>query len=107
MNIGEIVWKTTATFDQFSKRSIELQWVRAADSIAANISEGDGRYSYKENKLFCYYARGTLYETRTWLIKARKRNLINETDCQKLKIDIETCGKMLNSYTKFIGSTND
>jgi len=40
INIGETVWKTTETFDPFSKRSIGLQLVRAADSMSANISEG-------------------------------------------------------------------
>jgi four helix bundle protein len=40
INIGETVWKTTEIVDPFSKRSIGLQLVRAADSMSANISEG-------------------------------------------------------------------
>ena len=58
--------------------------MEAADSIAANISEGHGRYFFKENRNFCYYARGSLVETKTWLFKARTRNLIPEDEFSKL-----------------------
>jgi four helix bundle protein len=35
---------------------------RAVQSIAANIAEGFGRYSYQENIQFCRRARGSAYE---------------------------------------------
>jgi len=38
------------------------------DSIAANLSEGFGRYHYKEKKNFSYYSIGSLYETKTWIV---------------------------------------
>ncbi|WP_366521760.1 four helix bundle protein [uncultured Proteiniphilum sp.] len=31
------------------------QWVRASDSIAANISEGFGRYTPNDSKKFLYH----------------------------------------------------
>jgi len=53
--------------------------IKAVDSVAANISEGFGRYHYKEAKHFSYYSRGSLYETKTWLtkvlIKKNKENV--------------------------------
>ncbi len=78
MIIGEESWKLVSRWDFFAKETLGKQLVRAADSIAANIAEGYGRYSFKEKKLFCFYARGSLYETRTWLKKAQKRGLITE-----------------------------
>ena len=48
------------------------QLVRASDSIAANISEGYSRFQYKENRQFVFVARGSLYETKTFMKKARK-----------------------------------
>jgi len=44
--------------------------------------EGFGRFHYKENIKFCFYARGSLEETQDWLRKAYTRNLI---DCNKKK----------------------
>lgn len=40
------------------------QLVRAIDSVAANLSEGFGRYHYKETRIFGYYSRGSLYESK-------------------------------------------
>ena len=75
---GEKVWGIVIQWNYFAKDSIGKQLVRFADSVAANLSEGFGRFSYKENKQFCYYARGSLYETRTWLTKGNDRELIND-----------------------------
>jgi four helix bundle protein len=56
------------------------QFVDAADSAALNISEGYGRFHYKENKNFCYYSRGSAKETLTATHKAKARNLITEEE---------------------------
>ncbi|MEN8123453.1 MAG: four helix bundle protein [Bacteroidota bacterium] len=80
------------------------QLVRAIDSVAANLSEGFGRYHYKEAKNFSYYSRGSLYETKTWITKAKNRNLITEDDFTHFKEEINIIGKMLNSYIKSIGT---
>jgi len=76
---------------------------RAVDSIAANLSEGFGRYHYKEAKNFTYYSRGSLFESRTWLSKAHNRNLVDESSFLKMKNDLDVIGKMLNSYINTLG----
>src|SRR6188472_779675 len=78
MQLGEDAWALTADWQWFEKSSMVLQLVRSADSVAANISEGYGRYSFKENARFCYYARGSLRETMTWLTKAHNRKLMSD-----------------------------
>lgn len=60
MDLGERAWKIVTAWDYFAKDTVGKQWVRAADSIAANISEGYGRFFYKENRQYGYYARGSL-----------------------------------------------
>ncbi len=50
MEIGEQVWSLVMPWDYFAKDTVGKQVVRSADSIAANISEGFGRYSYKDNR---------------------------------------------------------
>jgi four helix bundle protein len=105
MELGEKVWNIIDKWDFFSKDTIGKQLVRAADSIAANLSEGFGRYHYLENKHFSYYSRGSLYETKTWITKAHNRKLINDSDFLFLSNDIDYIGKMLNNYIKSIGKT--
>jgi len=78
MEMGEQVWSTVVKWDYFAKDTIGKQWVRAIDSVGANISEGFGRNTFKDSRLFYYIARGSLYESKTWLDKAKNRNLISE-----------------------------
>ena len=104
MDIGERVWVVVCKWDYFAKDTVGKQLVKSVDSIAANLSEGYGRFHYKENKQFCYYSRGSLYETKTWLKKAHVRGLIIDDDFQFLQSDLETIAYMLNNYIKSIGT---
>jgi four helix bundle protein len=65
MEMAEKIWNIVIGWDFFLKDTIGRQLIRAADSIAANLSEGYGRYHYKENINFSYYSRGSLFETKT------------------------------------------
>ena len=62
------------------KRDVIKKWklldhlIECALSIGSNIAEGFGRFHYKENVKFLYYARGSLAETKSrlryfWLVK--------------------------------------
>jgi four helix bundle protein len=103
MDLGERVWEIVIEWDYFAKDTIGKQFVKAVDSVAANLSEGFGRYYYKENKQFCYYSRGSLHETLTWLTKAKNRGLINVEDFDSIRKDVDTIGLKLNNYIKSIG----
>lgn len=48
MNIGERVWEIVLEWNYFARDTVGKQLVKAADSVAANLSEGWGRYYYKE-----------------------------------------------------------
>lgn len=74
MTIGEEVWDLVNQWDYFAKDTVGKQLVKSVDSISANISEGYGRFHYKENKQFCYYSRGSLTETSTWIKKLKTGN---------------------------------
>ena len=105
MDLGEEVWSIVLKWDYFEKDTVGKQMVRSADSIAANLSEGYGRYHYKEAKNFSYYSRGSLYETKTWLTKAKNRKLISEEKANELISSIDIIGIKLNNYIKSIGKT--
>lgn len=107
MVFGEKVWSMVMAWGYFEKDTIGKQLVKATDSIAANLSEGLGRYHFREAKNFGYYSRGSLFETKTWLTKANSRKLIVEGDFNKLISDLDTIGKMLNSYINSIGEVKE
>lgn len=106
MKLGDEVWEITSRWNFYTKETIGKQLVRAADSIAANISEGYGRFHYKENKHFNFIARGSLFETKTWLEKAASRGLIEASMFEILKKEMNDLGRMLNSYIKKIGNVD-
>jgi four helix bundle protein len=106
MDVAERVWVVVSQWSYFEKDTVGKQLVRAVDSVAANLSEGLGRYHYKERKNFSYYARGSLFETKTWLIKAKSRNLIDSNICTQLIMELETIGKMINSYISTLNDNN-
>jgi four helix bundle protein len=97
------IWDLVLHWDFFAKDTVGKQMVRSADSIGANIAEGFGRYHYKENKNFCYFSRGSIIETKTWLKKSKARELIDETTYQSLLSQLEAIHLKLNIYIKFIG----
>jgi len=84
MQLAEKVWEIAMKWDSFAKYSIGKQYTEAADSIGSNINEDFGRFHFKDSKNFLYYSRGSLYETRTWTIKAYNRKLITEEEKQRI-----------------------
>ncbi len=103
MDIGEKIWKDVVKWDYLAKDTVGKQLIRSADSVAANLSEGFGRFFYKENRQFCYYSRGSLFETRTWLTKAYNRQLISEKEFKDFLKDIRNIGVKVNNYIHSIG----
>src|ERR1700744_4688192 len=97
------IWFIVIEWEYFAKDTIGKQLVRAADSIGANIAEGFGRYHFKENKNFCYFSRGSIIETKSFLRKSKTRGLINDTDFNSLIQQLETIHLKLNIYIKNIG----
>lgn len=107
MELGEKIWNIVMRWDFFTKDTIGKQLIKSADSVAANLSEGYGRFHYNEAKHFGYYSRGSLSETKTWLTKATNRKLITENDFNLLINDVDVIGKMLNAYIKSIGTVSN
>lgn len=102
--LSDMVWNIVLKWDSFSKMTIGRQLVETADGISANIAEGFGRYHFKENRNFCYYARGSLEETKVWLRKGIRRNLLDLSENPELTEIVETLPKRLNAYIKTIGT---
>ena len=93
-------------WDFFTKDTVGKQVCRCADSISANIAEGYGRFHFKENKNFCYYSRGSILETKSFLRKMKHRDLVTTEQYLSLFKKLESIHIKLNAYIKYIGKSS-
>lgn len=100
--ISDEVWRIVLTWGNFAKDTVGKQLVRAADSIGANIAEGNGRGSFQDNRRFVRIARGSLNETKHWLRRAFMRGLLTETQVATLKPILAELAPRLNAYLNSI-----
>ena len=75
---------------------ISNQINRASLSIAANIAEGNGRFTKADRKHFFYISRGSVQECVPLLELAKRRKLILLTDHEAMKADLEEIARMLS-----------
>ncbi len=101
--LSDYIWHLFDAWDRKAQNTLGYQIIRAADSISANIAEGYGCYHYADRKRFYFYARGSFEEVKTWLGKARRRNLLSDEDTIFLQNITHELGPKLNA---FIRSTN-
>ena len=101
--IADTIWEVVESWKPFARDTVGKQLVRAADSIGANIAEGDGRGSFQDHRRFVRIARGSLNETKHWLRRAFRRKLLTETQIEELKPMFDELGPRLNAYLKSIG----
>lgn len=104
--IGRRVWDIVIRWDYFAKTTLGRQIVRSADSISLNISEGSGRFYYRDRKLFYYYSRGSLYETLEALKKGFERNLISKEEFESLSTMIHEFAIKLNKFINAVVPDN-
>jgi len=102
IELADRIWHLVIDWTRFGRETLGYQIIRSSDSIASNISAGHGRFFYKENRGFCYVARGSLYETKTFLIKAKNRKLMTLQDYTSIHGEIELLIGKLNAYIRYI-----
>jgi four helix bundle protein len=94
--------KLIKAFPSFEKFELASQMRRASRSVTHNISEGYGRFHFKENAQFCRISRGSLYEILDQIITAHDENYINLEQCSKLKSMANENIKILNGYINYL-----
>ena len=105
--LADEIWNIVIKWDALAKDTVGKQIIRSADSIGANIAEGDGRGSYQDHRRYIKIARGSLYETKHWLRRAYTRQLLTSTQVETLKPIIDELSPRLNAYLKSLGNTYD
>ena len=100
--LADDVWVVVHEWKSLARDTIGKQLIRAADSIGANLAEGSGRGTYKDNHRFVDMARGSLYETRHWLRRAYRRKLLPREQITFLRQLIGELSPRLNAYRNAI-----
>ena len=100
--LSNYVWDLILKWDYFAKDTVGKQFVKAVDSISANIAEGFGRYSKKDKIKFFRYSYGSLYESFEWNEKSHIRKLLNEEDYSYIFSELIKLPKSINSLILFI-----
>ncbi|HJS53553.1 MAG TPA: four helix bundle protein [Chitinophagaceae bacterium] len=76
-HLSNYVWEVVLKWNGFSQRTVGEQFVRAIDSISANIAEGFGRYGKRDKIKFYPYSQGSLSESLNWNEKSKIRKLLS------------------------------
>ncbi len=99
-HLSNYVWNIVVSWDYFSKDTVGKQFVKAVDSISANIAEGFGRYFKKDKINFYRYSNGSVKESFDWNEKAKIRNLINKDEYQHIFNELQKLPKEINQLIK-------
>jgi four helix bundle protein len=96
--VADGIWQQVVRWDPFAREVVGGQLARAGDSIGANIAEAFGRFHYGEKLQFLYYARGSLFETKYWLNRARTRDLMPSAQVQDYVSQLTDLARQLNAF---------
>ncbi len=98
MDLADKVYFLIEEFKFFQQDTIGKQWIRAIDSVSLNLSEGFGRFTYRDSRNFSIMARGSLYESKSCLQKTFRRNIVAKEIFDVLLQEHNNLGIKLNNY---------
>jgi four helix bundle protein len=102
--LSSIAWVIFCRMNFEDKKHIGDQFLRAIDSIGANVAEGYGRYHYLDKVRFYYDSRGSHYEAFTpWLDLMFEREKISEAEFASIS---ETALILRVKLNNFIAATS-
>ena len=99
--LADEIWDAVFSWEPFVRDTVGKQLTRAVDSIGANIAESNGRFHPGDVVRFLHYARGSLKETRYWLRRATRRQLITQEQHQHWINELTQLAKEINRYINF------
>lgn len=100
-HLSNYVWDIVLKWSNFSQRTVGEQFVRAVDSISANVAEGFGRYGKKDKIKFYRYSQGSLSESLNWNEKSKMRKLLSKEEYNFIFAELQKLPKAINSLILF------
>ena len=104
-HLSNLIWEEVVRWDHFARHTVGKQFVRAIDSVSANIAEGFGRYGKKDKIKFYRYANGSLKERLDWNEKARARKLISQNTYENIFTELQQLPLLINQLIKYTNLT--
>ena len=98
--LRKTIYAITRRFPSDEKHALTDQLRRAALSVTANVAEGFGRFSYKENVQFCRHARGSAFELRDHLTSALDAAYISSPEWKDIDTAAQRVIQVLNGYIR-------
>ena len=98
------IYKITEQFPQKEMYGLTDQIRRASTSVGANISEGFGRFHYKEKIKFYYISRGSVCEVQNFLFLAQDLKYLDKDKAREIFTRYENLSKRLNQFIKSINN---
>jgi four helix bundle protein len=98
--LSNYVWDVVIKWDWFAKDTVGKQYIKAIDSISANLAEGFGRYYKRDKILFYRYSFGSLKESTDWTEKAKVRELLTLEQYQYISMELSILPKEINQFIK-------
>lgn len=96
--ISDYVWGVVKGWRSLAVDTVGKQLIRAIDRVGADLPEGAGGSTPKDNRRFVDDARGSFYETRRRLRRAFQRKLLTTEQIEWLRCRMDQLGPMLNAY---------
>jgi four helix bundle protein len=98
-NLSKLAWDIYNSLDWQAKKTMGDQFIRAVDSVGANIAEGYGRFHYLDKIKFYYNGRASLSEAGDhWVELLKERRMVIESEYKEFKIIIEKLSLKLNNF---------
>ncbi len=106
--LSSIAWDIYSKMSFEEKKLMGDQFIRATDSIGANIAEGYSRFHFLDKVRFYYNARASQSEsTDHWLELLFERNKINQQVFDEYKSISKDLQIKLNNFIKFTKNENE
>lgn len=107
LELSKIAWEIYSQMSYENKKIIGSQFIRAIDSVGANIAEGYGRFHYLDRVKFYYNSRASLFESKHWALLLKERKIISSEYFNNLIDKLNNLHKQLNIHIKKVKETKN
>ncbi|HJT17455.1 MAG TPA: four helix bundle protein [Thermoanaerobaculia bacterium] len=102
MDLVDEVYRATRRFPKEEMYGLTAQMRRSSASIAYNIAEGQGRYTYREFRHFLRASRGSALEFETQVEIARRQGFLREDSVASLNDRASEVTRLLNGLIRYL-----
>jgi four helix bundle protein len=98
--VSDAIYGMVTRWPYLAQNTIGTQLIRAADSVGANLVEGDARRSDADSMRFFRYSRGSAREANHFVHRAAARGLISPEEATLMADRLKSCARMISGLLK-------